>query len=93
MVLFAKDEPAERWCVANECRKACGCKAGIFVLLLIRLIASTLFSLKYDREQHFERKEKELLSIEISFVFKYSRWLDKAGLILDCSQVFSSFFD
>jgi hypothetical protein len=25
---FRQDEPAERWCVANECRKACGCKAG-----------------------------------------------------------------
>jgi hypothetical protein len=31
--ISAKDEPAERWCVANECRKACGCKAGIFVFL------------------------------------------------------------
>jgi hypothetical protein len=55
--ISAKDEPAERWCVANECRKACGCKADI-CFLLIRFSASHIVFLKYDREQFLKEKEK-----------------------------------
>ena len=71
--ISAREEPAERWCVANECRKACGCKAGIFVFLDIKLMASHIVFLEIcPVEEVLEGNRNESLSMETLFCFKYS---------------------
>jgi hypothetical protein len=56
VLISARDEPAERWCVA-KCRKACGCKAVIFVLL-IRFIASHIVFLEICPKKMFLKGNK-----------------------------------